>query len=65
MVIVLPNEKDGLNSIEEKLSLVDFEALKNKMPVKVCVTLPKFKLEETLKLVPILQSVCSSRAYLI
>ncbi|XP_064108706.1 leukocyte elastase inhibitor A-like isoform X1 [Macrobrachium nipponense] len=51
MVIVLPNERDGLAALEEKLATADLNELDKRMyNVEVEVTLPKFKLEESLDL---------------
>ncbi|XP_068202286.1 leukocyte elastase inhibitor-like [Palaemon carinicauda] len=51
MVIVLPKERDGLAALEEKLATANLNELDKKMyNVEVEVTLPKFKLEESLDL---------------
>jgi len=58
MVIVLPDEVDGLATVEAKLANMDLNTLDKRMgSIKVEVTLPKFKLEESLELVPHLQGM--------
>merc|ERR1712179_885069 len=58
MGIVLPDEGDGLATVEAKLANMDLNTLDKRMgSIKVEVTLPKFKLEESLELVPHLQGM--------
>lgn len=58
MVIVLPNERDGLAGVEAKLADMNLSELgKNMHEIEVEVTIPKFKLEETLDLIETLQEV--------
>lgn len=61
MVIVLPQEIEGLNDVMAKLAagydlLTDIE---NMYKTKVQVTLPKFKIETTIDLNELLPKVCS------
>jgi len=58
MVIVLPDEVDGLAAMEDKLATMDLNTIDKRMgSIKVEVTLPKFKLEESLELSPVLQGM--------
>lgn len=59
MYIVLPNERDGLNELEKSLASQNFDTLTSNVVLEeeINVVIPKFKLEETLELVPILKSV--------
>lgn len=58
MVIVLPNERDGLAGVEAKLADMNLSELgKNMHEIEVEVTIPKFKLEETLDLIETLQEM--------
>ncbi|XP_065334642.1 uncharacterized protein LOC135935939 [Cloeon dipterum] len=52
MAIILPNKKDGLKELEEKLATADLdELLQSASPLNVEVHLPKFKIETSLDLV--------------
>jgi len=58
MVIVLPDEVDGLATVEDKLATMDLNTIDKRMgSIKVEVTLPKFKLEESLQLKSYLQEM--------
>lgn len=58
MVIVLPNKRDGLAEVEAKLAKADlYEIDRGLHSVEVEVSLPRFKLEESLELVEYLQAV--------
>ena len=58
MVIVLPDEKTGLTELESKLDTLEIGTfLRQSAPVKVEVTLPKFKLEYDQELSGILSKV--------
>lgn len=58
MLIFLPNEIDGLPSLEQKLPQLNFADVMNGMrPSEVRVTLPKFKLENFFDLNEALQKV--------
>ncbi|RXG72518.1 Antitrypsin [Armadillidium vulgare] len=60
-VILLPDARDGLSDLEEKLASVDLGELdKDAYPTKVKLYLPKFKLEESVNLNAILMSVSST-----
>ncbi|KAL7642930.1 UNVERIFIED_CONTAM: hypothetical protein RMT77_006219 [Armadillidium vulgare] len=57
-VILLPDARDGLSDLEEKLASVDLGELdKDAYPTKVKLYLPKFKLEESVNLNDILKSL--------
>ncbi|RXG50863.1 Serpin B3, partial [Armadillidium vulgare] len=57
-VILLPDARDGLSDLEEKLASVDLGELdKDAYPTKVKLYLPKFKLEESVNLNDILKSI--------
>nr|XP_053640516.1 serpin B6-like isoform X4 [Cherax quadricarinatus] len=52
MVFVLPDKRDGLAEVEANLANVDFSKIDKNLPKdEVEVTLPKFKLEESLDLI--------------
>lgn len=55
MVILLPNEVDGLLYLEEEISVLSLGMIFGRMmnEEEVCVSLPKFKLEESLSLAEI------------
>ncbi|XP_045137356.1 leukocyte elastase inhibitor B-like isoform X2 [Portunus trituberculatus] len=58
MVFVLPDKRDGLAEVEGKLAKTDLSELHRKLrEVEVEVTLPRFKLEETLDLVDTLKEM--------
>lgn len=58
MVFILPNKRDGLAEVEAKLASADLYAIDNGLhSVEVEVSLPRFKLEESLELVDYLQVV--------
>nr|AHI48498.1 serine protease inhibitor [Penaeus japonicus] len=58
MVFVLPNKRDGLAEVEAKLADTDLYAIDRGLhSVEVEVSLPKFKLEESLELVEYLQGM--------
>lgn len=58
MVIVLPNKRDGLAEVEAKLAKADlYEIDRGLHSVEVEVSLPRFKLEESLELVEYLQAM--------
>ncbi|XP_068087205.1 serpin B4-like isoform X3 [Anabrus simplex] len=51
MLILLPNEVEGLSNLEEKLPTISLSAIYNQLKYEsVFVTMPKFKLEETIDL---------------
>lgn len=59
-IIILPNKRDGLNALEEKLSNYDISGIKEKMEeFEVDVTIPKFKIEYQVELVDTLKKVWS------
>lgn len=65
MVFVLPNKRDGLAEVEAKLADTDLYAIDRGLHfVEVEVSLPKFKLEESLELVEYLQGVRFDAVYL-
>ncbi|KAF2893335.1 hypothetical protein ILUMI_12839 [Ignelater luminosus] len=55
MTFVLPNEKDGLNRIEENLEKVLESPKYTRTYVEVSI--PRFKVETTIQLIPILQAL--------
>ncbi|KAG8268933.1 hypothetical protein J6590_011542 [Homalodisca vitripennis] len=58
MVFILPNKEDGLQAMEAKLAETSLESiLKDLRDTRVEVTIPKFKVEQTLKLKDILQKM--------
>lgn len=58
MIIILPDEIDGLAELEAKLDSVDlFDELNYLQQPTVTVALPRFKLEKTMDLNDILKSV--------
>lgn len=58
MIIILPDEIDGLAELEEKLGSVDlFHELNYLHQSSVIVSLPKLKLEKTIDLSNILKNV--------
>lgn len=58
MVFVLPEERDGLGGVEAKLATTNLAELDKKLrEAEVEVTIPRFKLEETLDLVEKLKEV--------
>lgn len=58
MVFVLPDERDGLPRLEAKLATADLSELDKKLyRAEVTVTIPRFRLEETLYLKEKLQEV--------
>lgn len=62
MILILPNEIDGLSKLEEKLATVNLKELifdtmpKEKDPVKLAI--PKFKIETEMTLTSVLPNVC-------
>lgn len=58
MVFVLPDKRDGLAEVECKLSNTNLSELHKKLrEVEVEVSIPRFKLEESLDLVNTLREV--------
>lgn len=60
MVIVLPNDINGLQELETKITSFD-EVLKDLSYGRVQVKIPKFKIETTLDMKSVLQEVSSKR----
>lgn len=59
MIIILPDEKDGLKKIEDNFSKINVHEISNKMAgYHVTVKLPRFKLEQSLQTEEILSNVC-------
>ncbi|KAF2899156.1 hypothetical protein ILUMI_07018 [Ignelater luminosus] len=56
MTFVLPNEKEGLHRIEENLEKL-FETPSFNNRTKVHVSVPKFKIQTTIKFIPILKAL--------
>ncbi|XP_018329662.1 antichymotrypsin-2 isoform X3 [Agrilus planipennis] len=55
MLIILPNKKDGINELQQKIVTKDLTSLSNNLrSIKVNVALPKFKIESTINLVQVL-----------
>lgn len=63
MVIVLPNEIDGLNNVEAKLSSNFEEVLSDLLDKYVEVKIPKFKIEAKLDLQSVLEKVSDITHY--
>lgn len=58
MVVILPDDIEGLSALEAKLETVDLsEKIRYMEEPTVTVALPKFKMEETMELNEILKSV--------
>lgn len=58
MIVILPDEIDGLAELEAKLDSVDlFDELNYLQQPTVTVAFPRFKLEKTMDLNSILKSV--------
>lgn len=58
MIIVLPDEKDGLENIENNFPKINLNNILNKMNgYHVHVKLPRFKLEQSLRTEGILSNV--------
>lgn len=58
MIILLPDEKDGLKNLENNFSKIKLHEISNKMSkYKVTVKLPSFKLEQSFELENTLQNV--------
>lgn len=58
MFIVLPDDRDGLRSIEDRIALSDFETITAGLHQQtVRVKLPKFKIEKEINLRLILPKV--------
>ncbi|CAG4937218.1 unnamed protein product [Colias eurytheme] len=65
MVLVLPNEVDGINELEQKLkdpNVLD-KALKNLYKTEVEVHIPKFKIETTTDLKKVLENMGVKRVF--
>lgn len=57
-MIILPKHRNGLATLESKLKRYDLGQIRNRMKKeRVCVKIPKFKIESDVKLVPILKKV--------
>lgn len=64
MVLVLPNSVNGIVKLEQKLLNVDLTTLTQNMYYdEVKLSLPKFKIETTMDLKPILKQVCIVNQY--
>ena len=51
MVILLPNEKEGLADMESKLATFNFtEIISRLQPKRISLSMPRFKLESTIDL---------------
>lgn len=58
MLLILPNQKDGITDLEEKLHLVDLGQLHTRLiQANVLVLIPKFKIDSTIDLKNPLQAV--------
>jgi serine protease inhibitor len=61
MIVILPDAIDGLSDVEEKLLTINLAQEMSALDeVLVRVSLPKFKLEETMDMNPVLQAVCTN-----
>ncbi|XP_023578920.1 serpin B3 isoform X2 [Octodon degus] len=66
MVVLLPDEVDGLKKLEDKLTgekLMEWTSLQNMEMLKVDLRLPRFKVEETYDLKNILQDMGMIKAF--
>ncbi|KAG8176526.1 hypothetical protein JTE90_020362 [Oedothorax gibbosus] len=64
MMVLLPRFMDGLSSLEKQLTTKFLEELRKEMrPIKVNVSLPKFKIEYTKSLVGTLQDLGMRSAF--
>lgn len=58
MIILLPDDKDGLRNLESNFSKINLYEISNKLSTfKVTVKLPRFKIEQSLQLKEALTSV--------
>jgi len=58
MIILLPEAKDGLEILENNLSIINLHAISNNMTqTYVYVKLPRFKLEQSVQLEKTLSNV--------
>jgi len=58
MIILLPDEKDGLKNLENNFSKIKLHEISNKMSqYYVTVKLPRFKLEHSMELKETLSNV--------
>lgn len=59
MIIILPDEKDGLKEVERQLETMTLKNIRSRGKWEmVQLSLPKFKIESTIKMNSILQEVC-------
>jgi len=67
MIIIAPNSKSGLGKVEEGLENYSPESILSNLFArhKVAVNLPRFKLECTIPLVPMLKKVICTSRYLV
>lgn len=64
MLIILPNERDGLKDVENKLNEIDLNDMSSKMySQEVTVSLPKFKIEFDIVLNDNLKEVLNPRRF--
>lgn len=64
MIIILPNKKDGLKGLQDKMDKIDLQALSQKMySTEVEVYLPKFEYEFTQELTDILKKLGMPTAF--
>lgn len=58
MFVILPDEVEGLDSVENKIASSNFETIIHEMyNVEVQILLPKFKIEKTIQLNDVLCKV--------
>lgn len=58
MIIILPNEVNGLKQVQNNLHRLDLEkTLRYRQPVEVELYLPKFRIESTMDLQEALEKV--------
>lgn len=64
MLILLPQQKDGINSLDDQLSAENLEEWKNSLrKSKVVVLMPKFEIETNYDLKPLLMSLGMNDAF--
>lgn len=64
MMIILPNNKDGLSDLESKIDQVNFQDLAKSLEnVPVNVQIPKFRIELSVTMNDALKKVCVQHSF--
>jgi serine protease inhibitor len=60
MIIIVPKKVDGLKYIEKNLEMIPFDYVTDfeRYSSEIFLTLPKFKIESKIDMVPIIEEVC-------